>query len=65
MKIIFQGKDAETSAVHVAAFLAEKGIAVGEAVIELDGEIVSAAAAASTPLHQGAALNAFRIVAGG
>ena len=65
MKIRYQGKDTETVAANVAAFLEENGIAANGAIIELDGEIVAADAAAGTPLREGAELNAFRIVAGG
>ena len=65
MKIRYQGKDTETGAANVAAFLEENGIAANGAIIELDGEIVAADAAAGTPLREGAELNAFRIVAGG
>ena len=65
MKIKYQGKDTETDAANVAAFLEENGIVANEAVIELDGEIVAADAAAGMPLREGAELNAFRIVAGG
>ena len=65
MKINFQDKEMGTDAANVAVFLEENGIAANEAVIELDGEIVSADAAVGTLLHDGAELNAFRIVAGG
>ena len=65
MKIQYQGKDTETGAANVAAFLEENGIVANEAVIELDGEIVAADEAARTQLREGAELNVFRIVAGG
>ena len=65
MKIRYQGKETETGADTVAAFLADNGVNVAEAVVELDGEIVAGDALAATSLHEGAALNAFRIVAGG
>ena len=65
MKIRYQGKETETDAATVAAFLADNGVNTAEAVIELDGEIVAADAVAATSLHEGAELNAFRIVAGG
>ena len=64
MKILYQGKEAETDAATVAAFLAVQGVKSEEAVVELDGEIVAGDAMASA-LHEGAELNAFRIVAGG
>ena len=65
MKIKYQGKETETDADTVAAFLADNGVNVAEAVVELDGEIVAGDAVAATSLHEGAELNAFRIVAGG
>ena len=65
MKILYQGKEAETDAVTVAAFLAVQGVKSEEAVVELDGEIVAADSVAATSLREGAVLNVFRIVAGG
>ena len=65
MKIRYQGKEAETDAATVAAFLAVQGVKSEEAVVELDGEIVAADSVAAAALHEGAELNAFRIVAGG
>ena len=65
MKIKYQGKETETDAANVAAFLAAQGVDAAEAVVELDGEIVAGDAVAATSLHEGAELNAFRIVAGG
>ena len=65
MKVKYQGKETETGADTVAAFLADNGVNVAEAVVELDGEIVAGDAVAAAELHEGAELNAFRIVAGG
>ena len=65
MKIRYQGKETETDADTAAAFLAAQGVDAAEAVVELDGEIVAGDAVAATALHEGAELNAFRIVAGG
>ena len=65
MKVKYQGKETETGADTVAAFLVAQGVDAAEAVVELDGEIVVADAVAATSLHEGAELNAFRIVAGG
>ena len=65
MKIRYQGKETETGADTAAAFLAAQGVDAAEAVVELDGEIVAGDAVAATSLHEGAELNAFRIVAGG
>ena len=65
MKILYQGKETETDAATVAAFLAVQGVKSEEAVVELDGEIVAADSVAATSLREGAVLNVFRIVAGG
>ena len=65
MKVKYQGKETETGADTVAAFLADNGVNVAEAVVELDGEIVAGDAVEAAALHEGAELNAFRIVAGG
>ena len=65
MKVKYQGKETETGADTVAAFLVDNGVNVAEAVVELDGEIVAGDAVAATSLHEGAELNVFRIVAGG
>ena len=65
MKVKYQGKETETGADTVAAFLADNGVNVAEAVVELDGEIVAGDAVAAAALHEGAELNVFRIVAGG
>lgn len=65
MKINYQGKETETDATTVAAFLAERGVKPTEAVVEVDGEIVAADAVAATPLRESAEVNVFRIVAGG
>ena len=65
MKIRYQGKETETDAATVAAFLAVQGVKSEEAVVELDGEIVAADSVAATSLREGAVLNVFRIVAGG
>ena len=65
MKVKYQGKETETGADTVAAFLVAQGVDAAEAVVELDGEIVAGDAVAAAALHEGAELNAFRIVAGG
>ncbi len=65
MKIVYQGKEAETASATVGAFLAAAGVGADGVVIEYKGEILSAADAASAPLEEGAELNVFRIVAGG
>lgn len=65
MKIVYQGKETETAPATVGAFLAANGVAVDKVVVEYKGDILSAGAAATTPLEEGASLNVFRIVAGG
>lgn len=65
MRILYQGKETETDAATVAAFLAVQGVKTEEAVVELDGEIVASDSVVATPLREGAELNVFRIVAGG
>ena len=65
VKIVYQGKETETSPTSVGGFLASIGVAVDKVIIEYKGDILSAAAAAATPLEEGAELNAFKVVAGG
>jgi thiamine biosynthesis protein ThiS len=65
MKIKYQGNETETGAATVAAFLDEIGIAAKGAIVELDGAILAADAAATTTLREGAELNVYKIVAGG
>lgn len=65
MKIVYQGTAEETTALTVGAFLADKGIAAGTAVVEYQGAIHAPGDSLDLPLEEGAALNAFRIVAGG
>ena len=65
MKIVYQGKEEETAAPAVGAFLEGKGIAAGTAVVEYQGEIHAPNDSLDMPLVEGATLNAFRIVAGG
>ena len=64
MKIRYQGKETETDAASVAAFLAMHDVKVEEAVVEYKGEIFSGEAEIAVPLEDGAELNVFRIVAG-
>ena len=40
MKVKYQGKETETGADTVAAFLVAQGVDAAEAVVELDGEII-------------------------
>ena len=65
MKIVYQGKEEETAAATVGAFLEGKGIAAGTAVVEYQGAIHAPGDSLDLPLAEGAAPNAFRIVAGG
>ena len=65
MKIVYQGKETETSPTSVGGFLASIGVAADKVIVEYKGDILSAEAAASAPLEDGAELNVFRIVAGG
>ncbi len=65
MKIKYQGNETKTGAATVAAFLDEIGIAAKGAIVELDGAILAADAAATTSLREGAELNVYKIVAGG
>ena len=64
MTITYQGRRTDTTAATVGAFLQENGGAAN-AVVEYQGEILDAAALATTPLEDGADLNAYRIVSGG
>jgi len=65
VKIVYQGKETETAPTSVGGFLASIGVASDKVIIEYKGDILSAEAAASAPLEDGAELNVFRIVAGG
>ncbi len=66
MKIIFQGLEKATTAQTVAGFLAEEKINTQGVVLELNGEIHRPGQnLEELKLHEGAALNLFRIVAGG
>ena len=65
MKIKYQGKETETDATTVAAFLVERDVKPTRTIVEVDGEIVSADAVGAMPLREGAEVNAFRVVAGG
>ena len=65
MKIVYQGTAEETDASTVAAFLEGKGVATGMAVVEYQGEIHAPGDSLDIQIVDGAALNAFRIVAGG
>ena len=66
MQITYQGEAAQCrDGDTIAAFLSAAGADHAKCVIELDGEILPPGAAEATPLHEGAKLDVFRIVAGG
>ena len=66
MTINYQGKETETAAATVAAFLAGKGVNAKTAIVEYGGEIYGKASDLSAlPLTDGAELNVFNIVSGG
>ncbi len=66
MKVKYQGKETETGADTVAAFLAGKGVTTKTAIVEYDGEIYGAESdLAALSLTDGAELNVFNIVSGG
>ena len=66
VKIIYQGKETETSAATVAAFLAERKIDGAKAIVEYAGEVYAPGADhTSVELKPGAALDVFKMMAGG
>ncbi|MDD4817975.1 MAG: MoaD/ThiS family protein [Victivallaceae bacterium] len=65
MKIVYQGEVTETSADTVAGFLNERNIPIQSVISELNGEVCDGREPESPALHEGDALNVFRIVAGG
>ena len=66
MKIVYQGAEVETSAVNVAEFLAERGVNAATALVEFGGEVYAPGAdLRPLALTDGAALDVFRMVAGG
>ena len=65
MNIKYQGRETETDATTVAAFLSTQGVKTAEAVVEYKGDILSGETALAAQLEDGAELNVFRIVAGG
>ena len=66
MRIVYRGAPAETEARTVAEFLAERGLDVSRAIVEYDGGVHPPGAdLSSLPLRDGAALDVFRLTAGG
>lgn len=66
MTIIYQGKEVETEATTVAAFLAERAVDGAKAIVEYAGEVYAPGAdLAALELKPGAALDVFKMMAGG
>ena len=66
VKIIYQGKETETSATTVAAFLAERKVDGAKAIVECAGEVYAPGAdLTAVELKPGAALDVFKMMAGG
>ena len=66
MKIVYQGRDTETACGTVAEFLAEKGVDLSKAIVEFMGEVYAPGAdLGKAALSEGAALDVFRLAAGG
>jgi len=66
MTITYRGAPVETEARTVAEFLAERGLDPARAIVEYDGEVYPPGAdLSSLPLRDGAALDVFRLTAGG
>lgn len=66
MTIVYQGRDVETDAATAAGFLAARGIDPAQAIVECDGEVYAPGAdLEKVVLRPGAALDVFRLTAGG
>lgn len=66
MKIVYQGQEAETDATSVAGFLAERGVKAAQAIVEYAGEVYAPGSdLAALELKPGAALDVFKLTAGG
>ena len=66
MTIIYQGKETETEATNVAAFLAERMIDGAKAIVEYAGEVYAPGADfSSVELKPGVSLDVFKMMAGG
>jgi len=65
MKIVYQGKVTETAADTVAGFLNERNLPIQSVILELNGNVCDGREPELPTLHEGDALNVFRIVAGG
>ena len=66
MKIVYQGTEVETGQTSVAGFLAERQVDVAEAIVEYAGKVYAPGAdLAALELKPGAALDVFKLTAGG
>lgn len=66
MTIIYQGEETETEATSVAAFLAERKVDGAKAIVEYSGEVYAPGAdLTAVELKPGAALDVFKMMAGG
>ena len=66
MKIVYQGTEVETGQTLVAGFLAERQVDVAKAIVEYAGEVYAPGAdLAALELKPGAALDVFKLTAGG
>ena len=66
MKIVYQGTEVETGQTSVAGFLAERHVDVAKAIVEYAGEVYAPGTdLAALELKPGAALNVFKLTAGG
>ena len=66
MTVIYQGKETETPATTVAAFLAERTVDGAKAIVEYAGEVYAPGTdLAALELKPGAALDVFKLTAGG
>ena len=66
MKIVYQGQESETGATSVAGFLAERSVDCAQAIVEYAGEVYAPGSdLAALELKPGAALDVFKLTAGG
>ena len=66
MKIVYQGTEVETEETSVAGFLAERQVDGAKAIVEYAGEVYAPGAdLAVLELKPGAALDVFKLTAGG
>lgn len=66
MEIVYQGRTVETDARTVQEFLAEKNVVAEKAIVEYAGEVYAPGAdLRALVLQPGAALDVFKMMAGG